>query len=190
MQKASPMTVEMQRPEITWETARLLARPAVTADAQAIFDHYACDPEVARYMTWRPHNEISETLDFLRRCEQVWADGSAFPWSLWMKGSGEFVGLLEIRVHRTSVDLGYALSRRRWRQGLMSEALRSVLQWALAQPEIYRVWATCDVDNVASARVLERISMEREGILRRWLVHPNVADTPRDCLCYSIVKAR
>jgi RimJ/RimL family protein N-acetyltransferase len=134
------MTIDGQRPETTWETARLLARPAVTADAQAIFEHYACDPEVARYMTWRPHNEISETLDFLRRCERVWADGSAFPWSLWMKGSGEFVGLVEIRVHRTSVDLGYALSRRWWRQGLMSEALRSVLQWALAQPEIYRVW--------------------------------------------------
>jgi len=184
------MTVDVQRPDTTWETERLLARPAVTADAQVIFDDYARDPEVARYMTWRPHSEISETLDFLRRCEQVWADGSAFPWSLWMKASCEFVGLLEIRVHRTSVDLGYALSRRWWRQGLMSEALRSVLQWALAQPEIYRVWATCDVDNVASARVLERIGMEREGILRRWLVHPNVAETPRDCLCYSIVKAR
>jgi len=72
----------------------------------------------------------------------------------------------------------------------MSEALRSVLQWAFAQPEIYRVWATCDVDNVASARALERIGMEREGILRRWLVHPNVAETPRDCLCYLIVRAR
>jgi len=85
------MTVDVLRPESTWETARLLARPAVTADAQAIFEHHACDPEVARYMSWRPHTEISETLDFLRRCEQVWAEGSAFPWSLWMKGSGEFV---------------------------------------------------------------------------------------------------
>jgi RimJ/RimL family protein N-acetyltransferase len=36
--------------------------------------------------------------------------------------------------------------------------------------------------------VLERVGMEREGILRRWLVHPNVSETPRDCLCYLIVK--
>jgi len=54
---------------------------------------------------------------------------------------------------------------------------------------IYRVWATCDVDNVASARLLERVGMEREGVLRRWLVHPNLSEAPRDCLCYSIVKA-
>ena len=71
----------------------------------------------------------------------------------------------------------------------MNEALKSVVEWALAQPEIYRVWATCDVDNVASARVLERAGMGREGVLRRWLVHPNLSDEPRDCLCYSIVKA-
>ena len=107
-----------------------------------------------------------------------------------MKGSRDFVGLIEIRVHTSAVDLGYALSQRWWRQGLMSEALRSVLQWALAQPEIYRVWATCDIENVASARVLERVGMEREGVLRRWLIHPNLADAPRDCLCYSIVKDR
>jgi [ribosomal protein S5]-alanine N-acetyltransferase len=41
------------------------------------------------------------------------------------------------------------------------------------------------VDNVASARLLERVGMEREGVLRRWLVHPNLSEAPRDCLCYS-----
>jgi RimJ/RimL family protein N-acetyltransferase len=106
-----------------------------------------------------------------------------------MKASGEFAGLLEIRVHATTVDVGYALCRRRWRQGLMSEALRSVIQWALAEPGIFRVWATCDVENIASAGVLQRVGMQREGVLRRWLVHPNLSDAPRDCLCYSIVKA-
>jgi len=139
-------------------------------------------------MTWRPHSDVSETLEFLRRCERAWVDGSAFPWSLWVKGTGEFAGLLEIRVRGGKVDLGYALSRRWWRQGLMSEALVMVVHWALAQPEIYRVWATCDIDNVASARVLERVGMNREGVLRRWLVHPNISEVPRDCFCYSVVK--
>ncbi len=178
----------MTTPQHTWETARLLARPAAMADAQVIFDTYARDPDVARYMTWRPHQNVDETVEFLRRCEQVWADGSAFPWTLWLKDGGAFAGMIEIRVHPSTVDLGYALARRWWRQGLMSEALTAVVQWAFAQPGIYRVWATCDVDNVASAGVLERVGMQREGVLRRWLVHPNVSDRPRDCFCYSIVK--
>ena len=178
----------MTKPNRTWETSRLVARPAAVADAQVIFDDYGRDPEVARYMAWRPHRRVDDTVEFLRRCERVWADGSAYPWSLWMKDGDVFAGLLEIRVHATTVDLGYALVRRWWRQGLMSEALTSVVHWALAQPDIYRVWATCDVENVASARVLERVGMQREGVLRRWLRHPNVSDEPRDCFCYSIVK--
>jgi RimJ/RimL family protein N-acetyltransferase len=96
---------------------------------------------------------------------------------------------IEVSVRANAMDLGYALARRWWRQGLMSEAVTAMIEWALAQPTIYRVWATCDADNVASARLLERVGMEREGVLRRWLVHPNLSKVPRDCLCYSIVKA-
>lgn len=176
------------RPPRTWTTARLTAKPAVRADAHIVFTEYANDPSVAKYTIWKPHRDVEETIAFLHRCERVWADGSAFPWSLWRKEDGAFVGLIEIRVDGSSVDLGYALSRRWWRQGFMSEAALSVVQWAMAQPTIYRVWATCDVENVASTRVLERIGMEREGTLRRWLVHPNVGETPRDAYCYSIVK--
>jgi len=71
----------------------------------------------------------------------------------------------------------------------MSEAVEELIRWGLESAEIYRIWAVCDVENTASARLLERVGMELEGTLRRWLVHPNVSDSPRDCLCYSIVKA-
>ena len=176
------------RPERNWETARLLPRPAAVADAEIVFAEYASDPQVAKYMTWTPHRSVADTAEFLTRCERVWSDGSAYPWTLWRKQDDAFVGLLEIRVAAGAVDLGYALVRRCWHHGLMTEALTPIAQWALAQPAIHRVWAVCDVENVASARVLERIGLEREGILRRWLVHPNVSATPRDCFCYSIVK--
>jgi RimJ/RimL family protein N-acetyltransferase len=139
-------------------------------------------------MTWKPHRDVADTIEFLRRCERVWIEGSAFPWTLWLDKDSEFAGMIEIRVRANAVDVGYALARRWWRQGLMSEAVKAVVQWAFAQPEIYRVWATCDVENIGSARLLERVGMEREGVLRRWLVHPNLSDAPRDCLCYSIVR--
>ena len=74
----------------------------------------------------------------------------------------------------------------------MAEAVRAVTQWALAQPGIFRVWAVCDIDNHASARVLEKAGMQLEGILRRWSGHPaadqSAPEVPRDCVCYAIVK--
>jgi len=70
----------------------------------------------------------------------------------------------------------------------MPEAAQAVVEWALAQPSIYRVWAVCDVDNLASARVLEKIGMQREGLLHRHIIHPNISAAPRDCWCFAKVK--
>jgi ribosomal-protein-alanine N-acetyltransferase len=179
----------MVEPPANWETARLILRPAIRADAASMFEGYAADPEVSRYMTWRPHRAVSETEQFLRRCEDVWEKREAFPWSVWLKPDGSFAGVLEARVKGHAVDIGYALVRRLWRRGLMSEAVAGLVAWALQQPSIYRVWAVCDVDNVASARLLESVGMQLEGTLRRWLVHPNQSDSPRDCRCYAIVKS-
>ena len=98
----------MMAPERTWETSWLLAKPAAVVDAQVVFDDYASDPAVAKYMTWTPHRSVADTKEFLSRCERVWIEGSAFPWSLWFKQDGAFVGLIEVRVRASAVDLGYA----------------------------------------------------------------------------------
>ena len=83
--------------------------------------------------------------------------------------------MVELRLHGHMADLGYVIARPHWGQGFVSEAARVVVDWALVQQHIYRVWAVCDIDNAASARVLEKIGMQREGLLRRWIIHPNMS---------------
>ena len=58
----------------------------------------------------------------------------------------------------------------------------------MRQPSIFRIGALCDVENIGSARVMEKAGLVREGILRRWLMHHNVSDEPRDCLSYARVR--
>ena len=70
----------------------------------------------------------------------------------------------------------------------MSEAVRLLVTWAMQQSPIFRVRAVCDTANLASARVLEKAGLEREGILRRWIVHPNISSEPRDCFVYARVR--
>jgi RimJ/RimL family protein N-acetyltransferase len=70
----------------------------------------------------------------------------------------------------------------------MTEALAEVVRWALYQDTIWRIGAVCDVENVASARVMEKVGLTKEGILRRWIMHPNVSDLPRDCFSYARVR--
>jgi RimJ/RimL family protein N-acetyltransferase len=96
--------------------------------------------------------------------------------------------MLDVRPGPHGVELGYVLGRANWNHGYMTEAVQTVTAWLPGQPEIYRVWAVCDVDNSGSARVLEKAGFQREGILRRWTMHPNAGAQPRDCLCYARVK--
>ncbi len=177
----------MSPPEII-ETRRLTLRPPLLADADDIFADYAQDIEVVRYMIWRPHKDVEETRDFIRRSKFAWEEGSAYPWIITRKEDGRIIGMIESRIRDFSMDIGYVLARAYWNQGYMPEAAQAIVDWGLGQDGIFRIWALCDVDNLASARVMEKIGMQREGILRRWILHPNVSSEPRDVFCYSIVK--
>ena len=158
------------------------------ADAETIFAEYAQDTEVAKYMIWRPHLDIEESRDFIRRCISAWKDDNAYPWVITRKSDGRLIGMIECRIKLFSMDIGYVLARAHWGHGYTPEAARTIVDWGLGQEKIYRVWALCDVENLASARVMEKIGMQREGTLRRWTLHPNISDKPRDVYCYSIVK--
>ena len=83
---------------------------------------------------------------------------------------------------------GYVLGRAHWGRGYAAEALTFLVDWAVAEPRLKRVWAYCAAENPSSARVMEKAGLEREGVLQRWQVFPNLGPTPRDCLFYAKVK--
>jgi RimJ/RimL family protein N-acetyltransferase len=157
-------------------------------DAPVIFATYAADPLVTQYLIWRPHVAVAETQEFLRRAEAAWQEGSASPWVIIRRADGRLMGMIEPLFNGHRVELGYVLGRPFWGQGYMTEAAGAVVRWALDLAPIYRVWAVCDIDNLASARVLEKIGMYKEGVLKRWNIHPNISPEPRDCDCYAITK--
>jgi RimJ/RimL family protein N-acetyltransferase len=177
----------MDWPE-TIRTGRLVLRRPVDADAPAIFDGYAQDPEVVRYLMWRPHTSITHTQDYLVHCHAGWLTRTDLTWALTLAGDDRLVGMIGLRPRGFKPDLGYVLARPFWGQGLMTEAGRAIMELAFSDPIVHRVWAVCDVDNRASARVLEKIGMTREGVLRRWTMHPNISDEPRDSFCYARVR--
>jgi len=178
----------MTKPPVTLETARLVLRIPLIPDAAIIFQKYTRDEEVTKFLIWRPHQNVTTTKKFIRRCIRNWKEEGAFPWIIVRKSDDKIVGMYEIRIEGFRADIGYVFAHEFWGFGYATEATKAVLQWALVQENIYRVWATCDIENLASARVLEKSGMQREGILRRYLVHPNISDEPRDCFCYSMVK--
>jgi RimJ/RimL family protein N-acetyltransferase len=176
-------------PPATLETARLRLRAPVAEDATAIFDAYTQDAEVARYTTWSPHRGLEETRKFLEQyCDAGWKAGTVFSWLITMSDGGAAAGMIDFRLAASRAEVGYVLAQRYWGRGLMTEAAGAVVEWVIAQPEIHRVWATVDLDNVASQRVLEKVGMVREGVLRRWAVFPNLGPVPRDVWSFARIK--
>jgi len=179
----------MPRPPENIATARLRLAPPRREDAPEVFAAYGGDPEVTRYLTWRPYAEPGPLADFLQTRAEDWArDSGHYAYLIRLARTGVVAGSIGFVLDGNRATFGYVLGRSHWGQGLMTEALRALLDWTDGEPEIFRAWAFCDVDNPASARVMEKAGMTREGILRRWHVAPNLGPEPRDCIVCARAK--
>jgi [ribosomal protein S5]-alanine N-acetyltransferase len=177
----------MKMPE-QLETERLVLRKPRMDDARAMFEGWTQDREVTRYLTWRPHERIEQTQEFVQGCIRAWEGETRFPYLITLKKTGEVIGIIDPRIEGPKVGIGYGAARAYWGKGYVTEATRAIIQWAFQQSSIYRVYATTDVENVASRRVMEKVGMQCEGILRKYILHPNLSDIPRDSYMYAITK--
>jgi RimJ/RimL family protein N-acetyltransferase len=171
-----------------FDTERLILRPIEPSNAGAIFASYAQDPEIVRYVSFRPHRSLADTEAYIAACLAA-PTRAARTYVLIERTDDALIGAFQLRrrdVHR--LDCGFVLAKRRWGRGLMTEALAAVAGWAMAEDAIWRLGAVCDIENLASVRVMEKAGLRREGILRRWIVHPNLSPQPRDCFSYAIVR--
>jgi RimJ/RimL family protein N-acetyltransferase len=166
-------------------TGRLRLRPITQDDAPAVFAQYAADPQATRFLTFVTHQSLNTVEAFVQRCVEENARGQSATYAVEELKGAAFIGVVSLTIEDHRCGLGYVLGRRYWGKGYMTEIVRAVADWALSQPFIHRVWAVADIDNIASARVLEKSGFEREGILKRWSLHPNISPIPRDCWSYS-----
>jgi RimJ/RimL family protein N-acetyltransferase len=173
----------IQAPEI-FSTERLTLRRPLLSDAADIHE-YASDPEVTRYMEWRTHTDANQAIEFLEACEMRWQSGEEFCWVISVKPASRAMGAIACRVRGHAVDFGYVLNRKVWGRGYATEAARAVTVWTMNLPGVYRLWATCDAENLASIRVLEKAGLFLEGKLRRCTIRPNISMIPRDTFMFA-----
>ncbi|HEY3517915.1 MAG TPA: GNAT family N-acetyltransferase [Gammaproteobacteria bacterium] len=173
-------------PEVM-DLQRLRLRRPRLSDAPAIFE-YASDPEVARYTDWPISASIESVTERLRLREAEWSSGEEFHWVVTLPPEDRAIGAIACTIAGHTAEFGFLLARGFWRNGYATEAARAIVAWVFSVPSVWRLAATCDIDNRASARVLEKTGLTREGILRRAIIRPNLSGEPRDALLYSKVR--
>jgi len=176
-------------PPETLHTERLLLRLPELGDAEHILSTWSQDPEVMRYLAWRPSADAAEVRAFLEARMQGWKQKQgALSWMIAPRDGGDAMGYLAFTLRDFALEIGYALAREHWGRGYMTEAVRAVVDAAFADPQIFRVYAVCDVEHKASARVLQKAGMSLEGVARRSILEPNLSPEPRDAEVYAIVR--
>jgi ribosomal-protein-alanine N-acetyltransferase len=157
-----------------WRSARLeYFRPA-PSDAEAIFERYASDPDVTRYLGWPRHRSLEDTLWFLEFSRAAWERDGAGPLLIRCRADGELLGCTGLSVDAPGeVTTGYVLAKDAWGAGYATEALSAMVEFAKSLG-IEELSALCHSEHRASWRVLEKVGFVRSARGARSFVFPNL----------------
>ena len=151
------------------ETDRLILRRFTPDDAQAMYENWASDPDVTRYLTWQPY-ENRETADYVIG---LWVNDyqneKNYQWAIESKELSAPIGSIaavEMNEDVESVEIGYCIGKRWWHKGFMTEALSAVICFFFEEVGASRVCACHDPQNPRSGSVMKKCGMQYEGTLR------------------------
>lgn len=166
----------MKAPE-TIETERLLLRRPKQSDAQAVFQRYASDRDVTRYLSWPTHRSVADTLAFLAMSDDEWQRWPAGPYLVLAREngtSGTMLGSTGLFYKSpTRAITGYVFARDAWGKGYATESLQAMVDVA-DKTGVERLEAICHAEHAPSAHVLEKCGFIREEVRREHFVFPNL----------------
>ena len=169
------------------ETSRLLLRAPVHADVESIFARYASDADVTKYLAWPRHRSLEETRAFIEFSDAEWRKWPTGPLLVFSRADGTLLGGTGLMFETPCrVATGYVFARDAWGKGYATESLRAMIELA-GSLGVSRLSAVCHTGHRASWHVMEKCGFEREGILKRHTVFPNLSLEPADVLSYARV---
>ncbi|MEK5215829.1 ribosomal-protein-alanine N-acetyltransferase [Psychrobacillus psychrotolerans] len=164
------------------ESERLLLRPITLNDAEDMFE-YTSDEETTRFI-YEHHKDLEQTKNLIAN---YFVKEPIGKYAIVLRESNKMVGAIEFRVDdwNKSGDLGFTLNRHYWGKGYMTEAGKLILSLAFNVMGLERVFSAHEVKNSASGKVLDRLGMKCEGILRK---NQMIKGQLVDSVHYSILK--
>lgn len=165
-------------------TPRLTLRPLEKRDVDAVFAMMR-DDETMRFWDWPAFKDRDVVADIVDAQLTDVTAGTAMYWAVALSGDGDVVGscdLSDIDRHHKRAEVGFLFSRAYWGNGYAREAMEAIVEFAVADLKIERLWARFHTGNAASQRLLERLGFIREGTLRGHIIRDG---TRRDCEIYA-----
>lgn len=151
------------------KTERLLLRKFRVDDAQAMFDNWANDERVTRFLTWTPHGSPDFTRQLLDNWCAAYENPSAYNWAIefWGKVIGN-ISVVRLSEKCEYAELGYCLGYDYWNKGIMTEAAKAVMDYLFSEVGLNRVGISHAVKNPGSGKVAQKCGLTYEGTKREY----------------------
>lgn len=153
------------------ETERLILRRFTPEDADAVYNNWANDPEVTRFLNCQPHTDITASKAVVSEWVETYEKVYSYRWAIVPKDFEEPIGY--ICVGRSTLDVGgivhidYCIGKNWWRQGYTSEAAKELVRFFFEEVGANRVESHHDTRNPNSGKVMVKAGLKFEGILRQ-----------------------
>lgn len=156
---------------VTLETDRLILRKTLPDDYKQMFDNWASDERVTRYLTWQPYKCAEDLKNTYHQYLLEKQENSDFyDWKIVLKETGEVIGSIGVVDKREDIaeaEIGYCMGFNWWHRGIMTEAFKAVIKFLFEEVGFNRIYAHHDVENPHSGDVMRKCGLQFEGTLRQ-----------------------
>ena len=150
----------MKLDTIPLEMKRLILLPFVLQDADAVFQNWAADPEVTRFLSWKPHQTVAVTKAVIASWQKDYRGSGRCHWGIVRKETGGLIGnIAVVESGRDWAELGYCIGRACWGQGIVTEGARAVIDYLFSETALSSIRARHHPDNPASGAVMHKAGM-------------------------------
>ncbi len=153
------------------ETNRLILRQFTIDDNKAMFNNWASDDDVTRYLIWPTHQSVDVTTAVLEDWISNYKNSNFYQWAIVFKEIGtEPIGSISVVSLDDTVQkahIGYCIGKKWWHKGITSEALQAVIKFLFDEVGMRRIDSRHDPRNPNSGAVMKKCGMQYEGTLRQ-----------------------
>lgn len=163
----------------TLSSERLLLRKLIITDDKDMFE-YSSKAEVTQFLSWNAHTKVQQTQEFISRTLKEYNDTKSYPYAIVLKSTNKMIGVLrayDINFSNKNCEISYILNPEYQNNGYMVEAINVFKDHCFNDVGFLRIQAKCMVDNESSEKLMKRVGMQFEGVLKKcWIYKGEVLD--------------
>ncbi|NHN31815.1 GNAT family N-acetyltransferase [Paenibacillus agricola] len=160
------------------QTERLSLRQITADDSEDLYNFYR-DPNFFQYLDWEGPSSVKESTLLIDSWNQYFEGKKLIPWGISSLKDSRLIGTIMLMptrgtfedVPRYPLTISYDLQKDLWNNGIMTEALKAVLDFSKENIGHHRIQAEVLSENAASLKILKKLGFQEEGLLKHYLMH-------------------